>query len=625
MYIITFYSQEECWWDCTVHTLFPKSQTLTLGKANAMNTQAITNLECLDDCFLSVRAKRRDKKREKGKRGHKTRSKGKREDGGRMERMEEDTTRSDFEIESDPMCISYLLKDVKEKGTCGHISNFATIYKYWYPNATELGSWGVNSTTANEECKYSGNYIDLDWVEVLTESTVDLLSNENTNQLAEINTNYVSMVAGFIHALLYSDTGGTPPLYTEIVNTPVKATKGTCSAKTLDLLNTISCQKAIAEQPTAIRNTIVSLLQAACDWDTAVEVIKSFLVFEDQYFSQRIAPVAHVDVIKGTKTELNFTNTRHRYPWICSLRKKGIGAEHLCAVTILSVPPKPSIIVGAAHCTYLCKDGGPNGAFLESCCCTPGKLGCSEDIVRCGTNPGAAEMDPDEVIILCGEWQTGPSPRRFTGEEYNVPLRVKEIIKHPGFNPAVGVDAGNDLAVFKIDEEGLKESQAKGDEINPICLPYPNRENAVKGVHSGWGNPPPLYYYDAFGQGFLPFAIDSLKQWHYDMDIYPDCRDEPDNGLGHFGPWLHAYHNQSYLEEAEKNIATLGLLSKAVYPPGLICAREAASQFCPTPGDSGSPLMVKRKDNRYDSLIISTGSCLKIFIPGTTLRELSAS
>ena len=238
-----------------------------------------------------------------------------------MERMEEDTTRSDIEIESDPTCISYLLKDVKEKGTCGHISNFATIYKYWYPNATELGSWGVNSTEANEECKYSGNYIDLDWVDVLTESTVDSLSEESTNQLAEINTNYVSMVAGFIHALLYSDTGGTPPLYTEIVNTPVKATRGICSAETIDRLNTTSCQKAIAEQPTAIRNTIVSLLQAACDWDTAVEVIKSFLVFEDQYFSQRIAPVAHVDVIKGTKTELNFTNTRHRYPWICSLRK----------------------------------------------------------------------------------------------------------------------------------------------------------------------------------------------------------------------------------------------------------------------------------------------------------------
>ena len=102
-----------------------------------------------------------------------------------MERMEEDTTMSDIEIESDPMCISYLLKDVKEKGTCGHISNFATIYKYWYPNATELGSWGVNSTTANEECKYSGNYIDLDWVEVLTESTVDLLSEESTKRGTE--------------------------------------------------------------------------------------------------------------------------------------------------------------------------------------------------------------------------------------------------------------------------------------------------------------------------------------------------------------------------------------------------------------------------------------------------------
>merc|ERR1719350_2723534 len=141
----------------------------------------------------------------------------------------------------------------------------------------------------------------------------------------------------------------------------------------MDLLKEISCQKAIAEQPTAIRNTLVSLLKAACDWDNATEVIKSFQFFEDGdfYGRGRIAPVAHVDVIKVTKTELNFNNTRHRYPWICSLRRKGIHADHLCAVTILSVPPQPTIIVGAAYCTYMCKDGSPRGAFLEACCCTP--------------------------------------------------------------------------------------------------------------------------------------------------------------------------------------------------------------------------------------------------------------
>ena len=31
----------------------------------------------------------------------------------------------------------------------------------------------------------------------------------------------------------------------------------------------------------------------------------------------------------GTKTELNYEKTRHRYPWVCSLRTKGITAEHL--------------------------------------------------------------------------------------------------------------------------------------------------------------------------------------------------------------------------------------------------------------------------------------------------------
>ena len=56
------------------------------------------------------------------------------------------------------------------------------------------------------------------------------------------------------------------------------------------------------------------------------------------------------------KTKLSYPNTRHRYPWICSLRSLGPQPKHLCAVTLLSVPPKPTVVVGAAHCTYLCKN-----------------------------------------------------------------------------------------------------------------------------------------------------------------------------------------------------------------------------------------------------------------------------
>ena len=123
--------------------------------------------------------------------------------------------------------------------------------------------------------------------------------------------------------------------------------------------------------------------------------------------------VTAVYVDTEAHTELNFENTRHRYPWICSLRTKGITAEHICAVTLLSLPPQPTIIIGPAHCTYLCKDGGPTGARLEACCCTPQPNGCSENRIRCGRNPGAVEMDPSEMIILCGEYETGPTPIRF--------------------------------------------------------------------------------------------------------------------------------------------------------------------------------------------------------------------
>ena len=173
----------------------------------------------------------------------------------------------------------------------------------------------------------------------------------------------------------------------------------------------------------------------------------------------RLAPLSNAD--EETYTQLNFNNTRHRYPWICSLRTKGVTAEHICAVTLLSLPPAPTIIIGPAHCTYLCKDGGPSGARLESCCCTPQPNGCSEDTIRCGENPGAVEMDPAEMLILCGEWETGPTPIRFSGEKYNVDLQIKEIVRHPDFRPQEGVDGGSDIAVFKISGEANFDSLTK--------------------------------------------------------------------------------------------------------------------------------------------------------------------
>jgi len=72
-------------------------------------------------------------------------------------------------------------------------------------------------------------------------------------------------------------------------------------------------------------------------------------------------------------------------------------------------------------------------------------MGCSDDVVRCGRTPGAAEMIPDEVVVLCGEWETGPTPRELSGENYNLVLDVKEIIQHPDFDAGLGLDEGSDL------------------------------------------------------------------------------------------------------------------------------------------------------------------------------------
>ena len=186
-------------------------------------------------------------------------------------------------------------------------------------------------------------------------------------------------------------------------------------------------------------------------------------------------------------------------------------------------------------------------------------------------------MDPNEVVILCGEWEIGPAPMAFSGEKYNELLEISEIVRHPAFDAReLGAEGGNDLAIFKIKEQGLENSVAL--EINPICLPDPVRPNPKEGVQSGWANPPPLHYFREYGAGYLPFVTDMYRQWHYKLNIEDECR-EP-NKTGAFG-------------------LDIEYPSTAYYPPGLICAKEVTRQFCPNAGDSGSPLMVKNTLGRY--------------------------
>ena len=76
-------------------------------------------------------------------------------------------------------------------------------------------------------------------------------------------------------------------------------------------------------------------------------------------------------------TGANYTAgpTSALHPWQCSLRTRGFRGRHRCGVTLLSGPTEespadPFVLVGAAHCNYICKDR-VTGDPLETCCCTP--------------------------------------------------------------------------------------------------------------------------------------------------------------------------------------------------------------------------------------------------------------
>ena len=201
-----------------------------------------------------------------------------------------------------------------------------------------------------------------------------------------------------------------------------------CSKITENLLRGEDCLKDITKQQSFIRDTLVQLVEFSCVRDV-LNGVSSFPIdggnkfpfvtrgqtnawqdqlprHDDVYFpvktannSYRLPPLQSIYVFDNftLKTDLNFTHTRNRYPWVCSLRRKGpsLSPEHLCAVTLLAVPPQPTIVVGAAHCTYLCKDKQEN--HRPSCCCIPGAVNCEDDLDKCGQQPEVYPMNMGRV------------------------------------------------------------------------------------------------------------------------------------------------------------------------------------------------------------------------------------
>ena len=88
----------------------------------------------------------------------------------------------------------------------------------------------------------------------------------------------------------------------------------------------------------------------------------------------------------GASAQHTEVNLQLRYPWICSLKTRGfrwlskvknrltfiLRGRHLCSLTLLSAPPRKTILVGPAHCNFLCKDDSLN--VVEVCCCRSPEL-----------------------------------------------------------------------------------------------------------------------------------------------------------------------------------------------------------------------------------------------------------
>ena len=122
-------------------------------------------------------------------------------------------------------------------------------------------------------------------------------------------------------------------------------------------------------------------------------------------------------------------------------------------------PNDPFVLVGAAHCNYICKDA-VTGYILETCCCREesNPATCNFNVSSnylsslnifksfvfqtggitrspfCTANPIFTLAEPDDLEIICGEFYSGVEIIQNSVELEQV-FKVVRFTNHPSYTP----------------------------------------------------------------------------------------------------------------------------------------------------------------------------------------------
>ena len=250
-------------------------------------------------------------------------------------------------------------------------------------------------------------------------------------------------------------------------------------------------------------------------------------------------------------------------------RTPGYRGRHVCGVTLLSMPPNRTVLVGAAHCNYICKD--LDGTILETCCCRnpdTNFASCRTTSSYCGVDGRLGLAEATDLLVVCGEWSLGQEPELYSRER-EVVMPVTKLINHPRYSAEQGPGEGYDIAVYHVDDTRLR--QGVHEEVLPACLPEQSQVSVgSKGILAAFKDPLPLsvYYLARFDRTVKKYRADELILRHTRMDVV-ECGDPA---------WM---------------------ASHTFYPRGVLCARDPSAESCLDSGDSGSGLVMPRGDGTF--------------------------